>query len=421
LTVTKIFDMFDIQAKNPPMIESTRPESSNSGLAIDSANDETGNLIIADPNNFTQGNAMTTDNTPQQTSSLVNDYNFCYGGEKEKPESRNSGYLNSSAFAMNKCGNFIIAEEPNLYKDSVMFASSSDDPIEPFARITKKVLKDKKYQSARLKYKQVFWILCQLAHFGPPVIHTVGARSFLVHQGQYCVTERELIEHCNAGVTFKEDRVDKNTIHRALEYFNVNQLVNREVIREVNHSKTLISIYHLMGYKNKKTQVNQEVNREVSETRTINKQHKELKKATTSKEEDVDAAAFSLMISLGVEESTATDLAKRFSFEQAQVADEFIKHKISIGKCDNAPGFFINALKKGWKAPVAKAVPLCKKFMDMLKSELGSRCVKHSVKNNMLKLLDEDVDLKLSITEIVQEINAILARNGLRGIDYEEK
>ena len=118
---------------------------------------------------------------------------------------------------------------------------------------------DSRYQGARLKYKHVLHILLEKAAF-VPTIHKVRTEIINIDIGQFCVSERQLIELCNEGVKFQEDLVDKNTVHRAILYWKkcgflkqkVNQKVNQHVNQKVNQQKSLLTVTVPGLYRTKK-------------------------------------------------------------------------------------------------------------------------------------------------------------------------
>ena len=334
--------------------------------------------------------------------------------EMRKGESRNSPY---SLFAMNDTSNPIIADPTILLQGNAMSDTHDHDEHNyGYFTIPRALMNHGSFQSAPIKYKIVLLKILEKAVY-KPTTHHIGPIEITLKIGQYCVTHRHLADLCNKGVKVKDELIGKTTIPRALLYFEKCHFLGQEVV----HGKTLITLSLSRFYNSTEIEVGATFGPQAGQGRGSKQERQERKEETTSKEESVDAAAFLFMKSLGIEESVATDLAKKFSIEQAQVADQFVKHKVSIGKCDVEQGMFVTALKKGWEPPKAKAAVVCKKFIQHLKRELGVRELKYSINNGMLRFLDQDIDLNQSTSEIINKVNIILEKDSIVGIRYEEK
>lgn len=154
--------------------------------------------------------------------------------EKLKPESRNSGFDNNNRDLRHKSANdelpnnSIIAEVPNFYKQYGTTVENSG-----YFSFPRSISTDPRYKGARLKYKHVLHTILENAVFRKTT-HSIGTNVIDIEVGQFCVSERKLVDLCNEGLRYKEDFVDKNTVHRAVHFWRTCGFVNQEVIHEKN-------------------------------------------------------------------------------------------------------------------------------------------------------------------------------------------
>ena len=185
MTVTKIFDMFDIQAKKTPPIESTKPGFDDPGFEKTDVVDDD-NPTISVPNILHKGTDMSSPQTNEK---------FC-----------------------------------------------------GFVQFPRHILQDPRWKGAPLRYQKVFMILCENAIWGKSKEHSVGSSIINVEPGQFCCTVRQVADLCNEGVTFQDDKVDKNLVHRAMTFWNKCHFMGQEVRQHMGQQKTLVTIYHLTTY-----------------------------------------------------------------------------------------------------------------------------------------------------------------------------
>jgi len=192
--------------------------------------------------------------------------------EKGKPESVNSGSINhrdsGEELKDGTNNNSILAVSPNFYKQNGESVANSGYFIIP-----RSVTSDPRYQSARLKYKHVLHILFENVAFAPTT-HAIGTEIILIGIGQFCVTVRGLMDLCNVGVKFKEDKVDKNTIERASHFWRTCGFVRQEV----RHGKIILTITVPEFYIRSKTQSETGSETKVRLNRDTKEEDKEYKK-----------------------------------------------------------------------------------------------------------------------------------------------
>ena len=195
----------------------------------------------------------------------------------KNPEGDNSGLINETdsvrESAIMDRDKPIIAKAPNSYKDYGAPVNNSGYFIIP-----RSVSSDPRYKSARLKYKHVLHILFENVAFSPTT-HAIGTEVISIAIGQYCISERNLVDLCNEGVKFKEDKVDKNIVHRAVHFWARCGIVNQQVI----HDKTLLTITVPEFYERKKKTSEPGSETEVNQNRTTKEEDKEDKEDNISK------------------------------------------------------------------------------------------------------------------------------------------
>lgn len=191
--------------------------------------------------------------------------------ENKEPESGNSGLmdkpldLDRSGSNGNLCTP-ILADVPNLYKHN---GASVSENLGYFI-IPKSVFFDSRFQGARLKYQKVLITLLAKSAFAPTT-HAIGCEIININIGQFCVSELQLVDLCNEGVKFKEDKVDKNIIHRAVQFWCRCGFVNQQVI----HGKNLLTITIPEFYERNKIRSEPASESKVNQNRTTKEEDKE--------------------------------------------------------------------------------------------------------------------------------------------------
>lgn len=255
--------------------EMTKPELGNSGcrnenivrstVTSETKNRSTASPILAEEPYFdNKYGTSVSKNTHQVHSNIEMQIHartdmlarnqLCSGGvsdkfslEMTKPELGNSGFRNNtnqntvhtvhtvhSECDIGRNDSPILPEVP-YFNNNYGTAMSQDYP--GYFIIPRSLVCDPRYKGARLKYKQVLLKILEHAAFAPTT-HAIGSEIIPISIGQLCISERHLIDLCNEGVSFKEDKVDKNIVHRAVHFWARCQIVNHEVI----HEKTLITV-----------------------------------------------------------------------------------------------------------------------------------------------------------------------------------
>ena len=190
--------------------------------------------------------------------------------ETRKPEFVDSGLDTNNRDSRNesvfdgKNSNSILSDSTNFYKHNGNFMENSGYFIIP-----RSIYFDPRFQAAPLKYQKV--LITLLAHFAfAPTTHSIGAELIEIKIGQFCVTERKLVELCNEGTKFKKDLIDKNIVHRAVHFFCECHFLNQELI----HDKNLLTIKVPEFYERLKKQSEPESEPEVNQKRTSKEEYK---------------------------------------------------------------------------------------------------------------------------------------------------
>jgi len=198
--------------------------------------------------------------------------------ERIKPESGNSGLLKNNLDSEHESckngtsDNSILLDVQNLYKHNGTSVENSGYFIIP-----RSVTSDPRYKSARLKYKHVLHIILENAAF-TSTTHAIGVDLIQIKVGQFCTSERNLVDICNEGVKFKEDLVDRNIVTRAAHFWARCQYLRQQVI----HGKTLLTVLIPEFYNRNKNQSEPESETKVSQNRATKEEYKE------GKEEDIN-------------------------------------------------------------------------------------------------------------------------------------
>ena len=157
--------------------------------------------------------------------------------EKNKPETGISGLKTlDSAVESDKSItiNANLSQLPNLYKQTG--SSMSDDG---YIKIPRSLLNNPIWQGCREKYKKVFLTILLNVSYREQTF-SIGDKIIEIKPGQFCTSLLNLVELCNKGVRFKEDKIDKNIVERSVSLFTRCQLLRQEV----RHGKSVITITH---------------------------------------------------------------------------------------------------------------------------------------------------------------------------------
>lgn len=192
------------------------------------------------------------------------------GPQIKKPESGNSGSSKKNRDSLHESAdgttdNSIIADRPNFYNNYGIAMENFGYFILP-----RSVTSDPRYQGARLKYQKVLFIIFENVAFAPTT-HAISTEIIPIQIGQLCVSERNLMDLCNEGVKYKEDKIDKNIAHRAVHFWSRCGFVRQEVI----HDKTLLTITVPGFYERNKKTSEPASEAEVRQNRTSKEEYKE--------------------------------------------------------------------------------------------------------------------------------------------------
>lgn len=211
-------------------------------------------------------------------------------GETKKPELGGSGFelKQDSGDESGHSRHFTtstISDSPNFYNKEI---GESMENLGYFI-IPRSITSDPRYQGARLKYKHVLHILLEHAAFRKTK-YAIGTNLIDIEIGQFCVSVRGLIDLCNKGIKFKEDKVDKNTIERASHFWSTCGFVRQEV----RHGKTILTITIPEVYIKEKQEGETASETKVRLNRDTNEERKEELRSLCLKETLGDADSFLL-------------------------------------------------------------------------------------------------------------------------------
>lgn len=180
-----------------------------------------------------------------------------------------------------------ITETPNLYKHNGVSMSNSSIGFFPLPR---SLTSDLRYRNARLKYKWVLQTILDNAAFSKTT-HSIGSNLVTIEVGQFCASERRLVDLCNQDINFKEDKVDKNIVRRAIHYLEKCQFVRQDV----NQGRSIITITipGFYGSNYLKTEPTFDIGPNLN--RTIKEEGKEIKedkKKTTQEKVSFEPSSF---------------------------------------------------------------------------------------------------------------------------------
>lgn len=165
----------------------------------------------------------------------------------------------------------IVSDAPNLYNNYGASMANSG-----YFTIPRSVTTDPRYKSARLKYQKVLQVLFEKVAFAPTT-HAVGTHIIKINIGQFCVSEENLVDICNEGVKYEEDKVTKSLVHRSIVFWKKCGFVNQEP----NHGKNVITITVPEYYERLKNRTEPDIESKPNQNRTSKEKDKEDKEDNT--------------------------------------------------------------------------------------------------------------------------------------------
>lgn len=381
--------------------------------------------------------------------------------EIKKPESQNSGRKTRDSWhESDKMGSVdtpILSDATNFCKE--IGGSVSD---EGFVKFPRSLWNDPQWKSCRPKYKQVFMTLLFNASYTQKS-HSISGNVITLMPGQFCVSMRKLIELCNEGIRFSEDKIDKNIIERSVSLFTKIGFVRHEL----RHAKSLFTITHPDLYDHFLNQSETDSETKVRQNRDTNEERKKEKKIKDTidrayaldsslsfegkKEEEETHSAFSPESPYQEKAKTSLDAEKQKHFEALwQIA---IKKGIAQGYTKNhKPGVKEQDLITWLKTYEGKEVFECMKLAEgkaiqksygayitkLLKDKIpkkekascdGKAFVDKFIKDNKIKHIDMKKDYFKDLISDEQSyynlpeqtLKAILERSKERARENEEE
>ena len=204
------------------------------------------------------------------------------GTEIKKPEPLNSGsekLIDPSLVKLDKIAadTSILPQSPNLYKQTGDIVSD-----EGFVKLPRSLWNDPQWKSCRAKYKLVFMTLLFNASYTQKTFN-ISNNLVSIGPGQFCTSMRNLIDLCNEGIKFKDDKVDKNIIERSVSLFIKIGFVRQEV----RHGKSVFTITYPELYEHFQKQSETDSETIPRQHRDINEERKERKEI----KETIDGAS----------------------------------------------------------------------------------------------------------------------------------
>lgn len=197
-------------------------------------------------NHFSDNSTHEIDNANE----LKRNDGFCtVSGEIEKPELEDSGYTKNLNFGVSDkhklrdvCS---LPERPNLYKQNGASVNHDheDFDIGPFTghfTLPRHVMESSFVEGLSLKEFKILVIIYQKLLYKPRS-HNVNGEEIMIHKGEFCFSERQLLEICNKGVTVKSEKISKTTLHRALQKFFQKKILKKApILDQVSDHKVSI-------------------------------------------------------------------------------------------------------------------------------------------------------------------------------------
>lgn len=159
-------------------------------------------------------------------------------GEMKKPELGGSGFRrqwdsgNDSEYNK-ETDNLTISQSLNFRNKEIGESMQNLG----FIKIPRSLFQNAHWQGMRSKYQKVFLtILFHTSH--KKKSFSIGENLIEILPGQFCTSIRNLMDLCNEGVKYKEDKIDKNIIERAVSLFTKIGFVRQEV----RHKKSILTI-----------------------------------------------------------------------------------------------------------------------------------------------------------------------------------
>jgi hypothetical protein len=289
--------------------------------------------------------------------------------EMKKPESTNPGLKDKTGDLVDKPQLNgihyapIVADSPNFRKE--IGASMLD---EGFIKLPRSLFNDPNWKGMREKYRRVFIILLFHTSFTQRSFG-IGANIITIGPGQFCTSIRTLVDLCNDGIKYKDDKVDKNIVERAVSLFTKIGLVRQEV----RHGKSILTITQRELYEHFQRQTET-----ASETRPrLDRDTNEEREEREDMKETIDRVDRSPLLNKKEEEhkgpsifdaEPASPQSKELSEENQKMLIELWKFaqskKVNEGNTKSGkPGIknidLINWLKSGYEAKdIAEAIKI---------------------------------------------------------------
>lgn len=169
----------------------------------------------------------------------------------------------------------ILPNEEVKHNENHVFIPE-DSTIKGFVKLPRSLLLDARWQSMRMKYQKVFLTILQHASYSQKT-YDIRTNLVTIGPGQLCVSIRQLVELCNEGVKYNDDKVDKNIIERSVSLFTKFGLVRQEV----RHGKCVLTITYPEIYEQfknvseKACETRPRLDRDINEEREESKEVKE--------------------------------------------------------------------------------------------------------------------------------------------------
>jgi hypothetical protein len=200
------------------------------------------------------------------------------GVEKNTPEPASPGIIesNHSKLAETTCkqetSNTSSLQDSTNLRKHVGVSMPTDFASEGFIKFPRSLFNDPHWKGMRSKYQKVFITLLFHTSYTQKS-YSIGANVITIGPGQFCTSIRALIDLCNDGVKFKEDKVDKNIVERSVSLFVKIGFVRQEV----RHKKSIFTISYPEIYEHFQSQSETSSETKPRHNRDINEERKERK------------------------------------------------------------------------------------------------------------------------------------------------
>jgi len=220
--MTQIYPLFESKKINGEAKK--KPEFLKLGLKNDTDSGyESSNRMHVDTVIVTDDADLYKNCDEYESNTLISKENLNRVVEIKKPECGSPGFKtnDSDESEYNETCKLTISDSPNSYKNYGELMSEKENG---FVKFPRSVLSDPRYKGARLKYQKVLHIIFENVVFRKTP-YAIGTKLIKVDVGQFCVSQRKLMEICNEYVKYEEDLLDRSTIRRAIDYWTSCQFV----------------------------------------------------------------------------------------------------------------------------------------------------------------------------------------------------